>query len=434
MKSLVYCCAVGAALTCYASLSSAAQGQTSDADWAKINSLTWQATGLTTRFPLLQDSMLADAGGWRSDLAKHNIGIEPRIVLNGITDFNQNNDKPKDSYVGQGGDLMAATYFVDIVYGLDDLGLPNSKLIGCVVSTVSSVAANPPNNTSVGCLSYYQTFFDKKLELKVGFEPNLYSYVGLFTGGDATLTNTLGSVIPVEAGLSDPVTTPPTINLTYRGDDGFYARGGAQRSVSPNGRVYEVEHNGIGLDTRMEDAKVLYVGEVGIDRKPTPGNNRLWVRAGGVSNPTKYNAFEGGEESNKAYWALADYQVTQPNKSIPVHGLYVGASAMYAPSDVNLFTQNYEARIYYYGPFQSRPLDKATFVMGKNVFSNEARDVLASRRIDSASSQWSATAAYAFHVTRGIYLSPAVGYTKKPSFTADIDNALTFKLGLLFNF
>lgn len=144
MKNLVYCCAVGAALTCYASLSSAAQGQTSDADWAKINSLTWQATGLTTRFPLLQDSMLADTGGWRSDLAKHNIGIEPRIVLNGITDFNQNNDKPKDSYVGQGGDLMAATYFVDIVYGLDDLGLPNSKLIGCVVSTVSSVAANPP--------------------------------------------------------------------------------------------------------------------------------------------------------------------------------------------------------------------------------------------------------------------------------------------------
>lgn len=434
MKNLAYCCAAGAALTCYAGLGLAADGQTSDAEWAKINSLTWQAQGLTTRFPPLQDSILADSGSWRSELAKHNIGIEPRIVINGITDFNQNNNKPKDSYVGQGGDLMAGTYFIDFVYGLDDLGLPNSKIMACVNSTNSSVAGNPPNNTAVACLSYFQTFLDKKVELKAGFEPNLYTYVGLFTGGDATLTNTLGSVIPVEAGLSDPVTTPPMVNLAYKGEDGFYARGGVQRSVSPNGRVYEVENNGIGLDASMEDAKVLYVSEVGIDRKPTPGGNRLWVRAGGVSNPTKYKAFEGGEESNKAYWALADYQITQPDKSIPVHGLYVGASAMYAPSDVNLYTQNYEARMYYYGPFKSRPLDKVSFVVGKNVFSQEAQDTLAARKIDTASTQLSATAAYAMHVTRGVYLSSAVGYTKDPSFTADINHALTFKLGLLFNF
>ncbi len=434
MRNLAYCCAAGAALVCYASFGLAADGQTSDADWAKINNLTWQSTGLSTRFPPMQDTLLSNVGGWRSELAAHNIGIEMHAVYNGITDFNQNNDKPQNSYVGQGGDVMGNTYSLTVTYGLADLGLANSKIVACVNNTNSTVAANPPNNTSVGCLSYYQSFFDKKLELKVGFEPNLYSYVGLFTGGDVTLTNTLGAVIPVEAGLSDPVTSPPMANLTYRGSDGFYVRSGVQRSVSPQGRVYEVENNGVGLDYKMDDARVLYVGEVGIDRLPTPGGKRLWVRAGGVSNPTQYAAFDGGKDSNKALWALGDYQLTQPTPGMPFHGLYVGASAMYAPEDVNLYTQNYEARIYYYGPFQSRPFDKVTFAMGKNVFSDDARDRLASHHLDSAKSQTSATVAYSMHVTRGIYLSPAIGYTKNPSFSADIDDALTFKLGLLLNF
>lgn len=434
MRNLAYCCAAGVSLTCFASLSAAADGQTSSAEWARINSLTWQSTGLTTRFPPVQDTIFSNMSGWRTDLANHNIGIEARAVFNGITDFNQNHDKPQDSYVGQGGDVMGDTYTFNIIYGLADLGLENSKVVLCLSSTNSTVAANPPNNKSVGCLSYYQSFFNKRLELKAGFEPNLYSYVGLFTGGDATLTNTLGSIIPVEAGLSDPVTTPPTFNLTYRGDDGLYVRGGVQRSVSPSGRVYEVEHNGVGLDTKMEDARVLYVGEVGIDRQPTPGNKRLWVRAGGLTNPTQYTAFDGGKDSNKALWALADYQLTQPDPSMPIHGLYVGASAMYAPEDVNLYTQNYEARVYYYGPFASRPLDKFTFAVGTNVFSNDARDKFAARGVGTAKSQVSATAAYAMHITRGIYLSPAVGYTKNPSFSADINEATTLKLSLLFNF
>ncbi|MGC1333545.1 hypothetical protein [Pseudomonas sp.] len=47
--------------------------------------------------------MLGDAGGWRSELVRYTIGIEPRIVLSGITDFNRNDDAPKASYLGQGG-------------------------------------------------------------------------------------------------------------------------------------------------------------------------------------------------------------------------------------------------------------------------------------------------------------------------------------------
>lgn len=434
MNKVAICCMTSIAVTSCVVAGSAMADQSGDTDWAKINSLTWQSTGLTSRFPPMQDTLLGDIGGWRSDLAAHNIGIEPRIVLNGITDFNQNDNKPKGSYVGQGGDVQGNTYILNITYGLADLGLPNSKIVACLNSTNSTVAANPPNNTSFGCLSYFQTFFNKTLELKAGFEPNLYSYVGLFTGGDATLTNTLGAVIPVEAGLSDPVTSPPTVNLTYRGDGGLYVRGGVQRSVSPQGRVYEVEHNGVGLKVSMDDSKDLYVGEVGVDRAASQSDHRLWLRAGGVSNPTQYTRFEGGDDSNKAYWALGDYQITQPNKGLPMQGLYVGASAMYAPPDVNLFTQNYEARVYYYGPIPSRPFDKVTLAVGENKFSQDARDTLAAHHIDSASTQRSATLAYAAHVTRGIYLAPAIGYTKHPSFTADIDNALTFKLSLLLDF
>lgn len=434
MSKLTCWCVAGAFVASCSNVTFAATEQTNSTDWAKINSLTWQSTGLTTKFPPMQDTLFGDAGGWRSDLAKHNIGIEPRISISAITDFNQNKHAPKDSYLGQGTDVQGGTYSLGITYGLEDLGLPNSKIVACLQSTNSTVASNPPNNRSIGCFSYYQSFFNGKLEFKAGFEPNLYTYVGMFTGGDATLTNTVGSIIPVQAGLSDPMVTPPTVNFTLHGDDGLYVRAGAQRSVSPQGRVYEVENNGFGLNASMDDAKVMYVGEAGIDRSSSANEKRVWVRAGTIQNPTQYKAFLGGEDSNKAYWALADYQLTQPNKSMPMHGLYVGASAMYAPPEVNLYTQNYELRTYYYGPFKSRPLDKVTFAIGNNVFSKDAQDALKARHLEGASKQWSATASYAMHVTRGIYLSTAVGYTQHPSFAAGIDDATTFKMGLLFSF
>ena len=434
MSKLTCWYVAGAFVASCSNVTFAATEQTNSTDWAKINSLTWQSTGLTTKFPPMQDTLFGDAGGWRSDLAKHNIGIEPRINISAISDFDQNKNAPKHSYVGQGADVQGGTYSLGITYGLADLGLPNSKIVACLQSTGSSVASDPPRGQSIGCFSYYQSFFDKRLEFKAGFEPNLYSYVGMFVGGDATLTNTVGSIIPVQAGMSDPLDTPPTVNFTLHGDDGLYLRSGVQRSVSPQGRTYEVEHNGFGFKTSMDDAKVMYISEVGIDRAPSTSDKRVWVRVGAIENPTQYNAFKGGQDSNKAYWGLADYQLTQPNKSMPMHGLYVGATAMYAPPDVNLYTQNYELRTYYYGPFKSRPLDKVTFAVGNNVFSKDAQDSLKARGRDSASKQWSGTVSYAMHLTRGIYLSSAVGYTQHPSFSAGIDDATTFKLGLLFSF
>ncbi len=403
-------------------------------DWDKINDLSYNSQGLTTRFPPQQFTIFNDKGGWRSDLASHNIGIESRFLMSGGYSLTPT-DAPAHSYVGQDGDISNAVFNLYGTYGLADLGLPDAKVNLCAnvtARTLEETASQPGNDAYIGCLTYYQTFLNKSIGVKVGWQSNVEEYVGLYAGGDSTLTNTLSSLIPVQAGMSDPNNAQPLANVTWYGKDGFYAKGGVQQSLSAFGRGYNSEHNGIGLSTfDMKRSDPLYISEVGINRDPAPNQKRLWFRVGGLYNTTEYDRFKGGQSEPKAFWAGVDYQFTQPNSSIAVDGWYAGFSALYAPEDTGLFTQSYNARLYQFGPVKSRPFDRLIFSATYNKFSSDAREAAP---VSTESNQLGLSAGYSISVTRGVIVFPNIGYTKHPSFTPTIDHALLANLSIITQF
>ena len=71
---------------------------------------------------------------------------------------------------------------------------------------------------------------------------------------------------------------------------------------------------------------------------------------------------------------MGDQQIlqTNPHTGTAAQGVYVGGSAMYAPPELNRFSQYYEARIYGIGLIPGRPLDLLSGVFTDNVFSGYA--------------------------------------------------------------
>ena len=67
-----------------------------------------------------------------------------------------------------------------------------------------------PNASSLATLSYYQTFLNKQVELKVGYLANVVEYWAPFLAGNlsSSIFGPSGS-IPIEAGLSAWAYTKP---------------------------------------------------------------------------------------------------------------------------------------------------------------------------------------------------------------------------------
>ena len=381
--------------------------------------------GLTTNFPGSRDSVFRDTGGVRTWLADHDIGIQSRFsegVIYNPLDTGQ--PRSPQRYNGQRLTLIGQVFNAVATVGLAKVGLPNSRFIVGGTWAISSFEINSPNIVKIRNLAYYQSFFDKTVELKVGIFPNSYEFVGLFTGGNPVLAAGFGGLIPIQAGLSaDPAFTP-TANITIHMDKDVYVKVGFQRSVSPRGAIYEANHNGIGLKFSADGAGLLTIGEVGIRRPATRSSKQIWLRMGGMYNGSDYSRFDGdGTSRNISAYAAADVQVTKRDTSAPAQGFYVGGSAFWADPKVTAFTQTYEGRIYDVGVLSSRPTDTAALRVGYTRFSSSAyRANLASGAYPNKY-QVNVTGSYSAHVHHGIYLTPAIAYIRNPSFIGKFKDA-----------
>jgi porin len=123
-------------------------------------------------------------------------------------------------------------------------------------------------------------------------------------------------------------------------------------------------------------------------------------------------------------YALADRQLTAADPTHPRRGLYVGVSAMYAPPELNLFSQYYEARLYAFGPFDARPGDFTSLVISYESYSKEGQEALAPPKFGSSSETTSVIGSYAFHVRPGLYIQPGLGVTTHPSVSREFNNVL----------
>jgi len=380
--------------------------------------------GWNLAFPSYGETLTQDIGGYRTKLASIGVGFETITV--GQLTYNLSgtptSTNGRQAYIGQR--LSATEQIIPIVtVDLSRYGISDGQITVAASLPISSIPTFIPRNQSIYDLNYYQTFFNKKLQVRAGLISNGQEFVGFYTGGQ--IAGTIfgpSSVIPFAVGLSSGAAYG--VNATYNFTDNIYNKVGVQRSTSPTPNTIfdESVKNPTGFRFAEPGHGVVYINEFGY-KDTVSGLYHTWVRAGGIYNTSEYRNYKTGKkDTNGAFYLLGDQQIWQPIKSGPARalGLYGGFSVNYAPPDTNIFSQYYEARLYAVGLVPGRPRDIGGVVATYNVFSSALANTInsVSRRTNTfaRTNSTSVTASYAARVITGVYLTSALTYTDHPSF------------------
>lgn len=377
--------------------------------------------GLTVALPGPQDTIDPDFGGIRSSLAVLGIGYIGYTNNNFFDNMllAERTTLGQQVYNGQ-----KPTFFTNntmhMTYDLSRYGISDGQIVVGGIYNFDTWEPAGPNALSLATLSYYQTFLNKQVELKVGYLANVVEYWGPFLAGNLAsgIFGPSGS-IPVEAGLSAWAWTKPAINIKVNGPDGLYNKFGVQVASNPDGPFAEKAANPTGLDWSTPNSGILAINEFGYRKEAAPGQLATWVRAAAVVNNSRYLdfAFGGRSTGNYAAYVLADRQLIQfaSVERQAARGWYAGVSAMYAPPDLNRFSEYYEARLYGIGLLPSRPSDMVSLVVSRNVFSRYLVDAALQRGQLAHTGNYSITAAYYAPIAPGIRAGIGLGYTNNPT-------------------
>jgi porin len=88
---------------------------------------------------------------------------------------------------------------------------------------------------------------------------------------------------------------------------------------------------------------------------------------------------------------------------------------MYAPPELNRFSQYYELRLYGIGLLPSRPRDMLSLVVSRNVFSHYLVDAALQQGQLAHDASLSITAGYSATIAPGIRAGIGLGYTDHPT-------------------
>jgi porin len=377
--------------------------------------------GLIITLPGPLDTIDPDFAGFRSNLAALGIGyigysnnsFYDNMLPAERTTFGQ------QVYSGQKPTLFTNNV-MQMTYDLSRYGISDGQIVVGGVYTFDTWEPGGPNGLSLATLSYYQTFLNKQVELKVGYLANVFEYWGSLLAGNlsASIFGPSGS-IPFEAGLSAYAWTKPAINIKVNGPNGLYDKFGVQVASNPDGPLAEKTANPTGLNWSTPNSGFLVINEFGYQKVAAPGQLATWVRAAPILNTSRYVDFEfgGRNTGNYAGYVLADQQFVQlaPVEGQAARGWYAGVSAMYAPPELNRFSQYYELRLYGIGLLPSRPGDMVSVVVSRNVFSHFAVDAALQSGQLAHTGNFSITAAYNAPIVPGIRVGIGLGYTNNPT-------------------
>ena len=409
--------------------------------------------GWNIPFPSFADSMTQDDGHWRTTLASYGFGLSTQIIpIFESNILNTPNRVPSNappcqpanlnyncagghSYFGQQPDGFVSN-LAYLTYDMSRWGVPDGQIAAGIHYGVSTEQSYSPDTVRVFLVSWYQTLFDKRLELKVGYFPSLTEFMGTFTGG--IVTNPFGpnGFLPIVMGMSPNNISTPNFRATWHITDELYAQTGIQRSLPVNGPTSdplydEVAANAGGLDfsSSVAGTRVLYTNEFGYKSQAAPDKPYTWFRTGLLYNSSTFKDYSriltnptATTDGSLGFYILDDYQIWQQAPSSPLtayRGIYLGGTFMYGSPEIAAFPQYYEARAYWLGPLDSRPQDMLSVIYSYSVASKYVQDVA------NAYSQYtslfangyanSITASYMFHLGPGIYTTVGLGYTDKPS-------------------
>jgi porin len=409
-----------------------AQPQSDSSPFAQLDRLREQGT--LVRVPSIRDTVLADAGGFRSALAERGIGVMLISLNNAAYDLSSPVQAGPQRYNGQNLTGSSIQQLL-LTYDLGQHGNDRSQLIvGMTATAASWEPMGPRSKGALSRLAYYRTFNNRQWEMKIGYLSNTLEYIGVYTGGSlAGGAQGPNAVIPFQLGLARLPMAAPGLNLQYNGRNGFYNKLGLQRSTSPDGSQSEVDAHSHGFRFRTPHSNLLVINEVGVKREATASRQHVWYRAGLISNRSDYRQFDqpGRSRSNHAWYAAGDLQLTlPPDRVLPFQGWHAGASVNYAPADRNLYSRYYEARAYRIGTFANRPVDMLSLTCSHTTYSRVADDVLAANGVPSEGSSSSITVSYMARLHAGTYLSTGLSHVSHPAFSPRMDDALNLMVGL----
>ncbi len=275
-----------------------------------------------------------------------------------------------------------------------------------------------PNEFGMSHLSYYQTFFHKTLELKVGYLTNNFEFYGPYVGGNlaSSLFGASSSVLTA-MGLSHTVAPRPGANLQLNLGN-YYEKSGIQYSSSPDGFSQESSENHSGFELQINNAHVLYIQEVGYRTAATKTTRWNWVRFGYIRNTSDFVDLEFGGRSTKnhAFYGMADYQWLKfARRGSEAAGLYLGYSAHLGQDRYSRVAQTYEARIYATGPIPSRATDTVSMIVDYNAYSIYAIQAAQKANTPTNPSSWIATWAYNAEVVPGLTAGVGLSYSDHPA-------------------
>jgi porin len=377
--------------------------------------------GLNIALPGPQDTIDPDFAGIRSSLAGLGIGY---IGYSNNNFYNNMLNGERTTFGRQTYNGQKPTFFTNnvmqLTYDLSRYGIPDGQIVVGGVYNFDTWAPAGPNALSLATFSYYQTFLNKQIELKFGYLANAVEFWGPFLAGNLA-TGIFGpsATIPVELGISAYAWATPAINIKINGPDGFYNKLGVQRASSPDGPAVEKIDNPTGLNWSTPNSGVLVINEFGYRKEAAPGQLATWVRAAPMFNNSQYINFALGGRStgNYAGYFLADQQIVQlaPVAGQAARGVYAGITAMYAPPELNRFSQYYELRLYGIGLLPSRPRDMLSLVVSQNVFSHYLVDIALQQGQLAHDDSLSVTASYIASIAPGIRIGIGLGYTNHPT-------------------
>jgi porin len=382
--------------------------------------------GWNIPFPSFGDTLLQDAGGVRTELAKYGFGyISWNTTLSAVNMLpTPTTNNGTQAYWGQRFGV-ANINNQWLTYDLSQFGIPDGQFVLGGVFVSSSWQPYLADTAQLARLAYYQTFLDKKLEMTVGIMGNGGAFIGAYVGGQVQSPFGPTASIPTELGIATTAVVQPTAWFNYHITDNWYDTFAVMRSISPTPSTFidEVTKNPTGFAFSEQGANAVYLNELGYKQKATADRLMTWVRGGAVYNSSLYHDFAtGGTSTKDGFYILGDQQILQVAPgSAPGRGLYVGASVMYTPPETSIFSQYYEARLYGVGLFDARPRDFMSLVYSHNEISKfAANPINLTAALTGTFAQYntnSLVASYTVRVTPGIYLTAGVGYTDHPSFT-----------------
>jgi porin len=346
-------------------------------------------------------------------------------------------DNGNQVYSGQKSTLTSYNYLYTS-YDLSRHGIENGQLSAALVDVYTNWKPAGPNMVRLGMLQYYQTFGGGRVELALGNLGSSFTYVGTYVGGNlASGTFGVNASIPSQVGMSSTFLARPGVNVKINFGNGFYDMFGYHRSVNPDGSAAEQNANPYGPSLAGDHVGNLWVNEFGFRRKASPQDRDTWVRAGYIRNYSDYQSKKTPgtrQDDNHAAYLLADRQLFRlgDTPAQAGRGIYGGFSYMYAPADINTFTEYDELRIYAKGPFDARPNDMLSFVISRNVFSEYAIRNARAVGIPTEHESTAVSLSYSGSVARGVTLTGGFSYINhpRPVTTSDTqESGLNLQLG-----